>query len=472
MPPTASRPDLLKSVFGLSQPVSRLTYALVGFGLMALKYTVEYLVIYFVTDQTLSPLDFMNPTITGRSRFTNNGPPWLGMAWIVWAIPFLWIAIAITVRRAIDAGVRPTVAVLILLPLVNVIVMLWLALKPSREPSPVVQVEEKHTEETGKVVSWMGSALGGIGVAALYGTTLIQASAMWESYGVVTFFGTPFIAGLAAAYLYNLRESRGTWPSLGVAAGAVFMIGFGLLLFAMEGVVCLLMAAPMMVPLGLFGGLVGKALAELRRPLNKALTMSCLALPLFSFAEGFLPDEQTFVVTSAVEIDAPPVEVWQSVVNFPEITAEPEWFFRLGIAAPLRATIEGQGVGAVRHCEFTTGAFVEPITAWDAPHRLAFDVTEQPEPMFELTPYRHIHPPHLKGSFRSTRGEFRLIELPDGRTRLEGSTWYELKIYPHAYWTLWTDWLVHRIHVRVLEHIKQTVEGSENAGLALLEPAP
>jgi hypothetical protein len=86
-------------------------------------------------------------------------------------------------------------------------------------------------------------------------------------------------------------------------------------------------------------------------------------------------------------------------------------------------------------------------------------VTEQPEPMFELTPYRHIHPPHLDGAFRSTRGEFRLVELPGGRTRLEGRTWYRLEIYPHAYWTVWTDWIVHRIHLRVLRHIERLAEG-------------
>jgi hypothetical protein len=78
--------------------------------------------------------------------------------------------------------------------------------------------------------------------------------------------------------------------------------------------------------------------------------------------------------------------------------------------------------------------------------------------MFELTPYRHIHPSHLDTAFRSTRGEFELIELPGGRTRLVGRTWYTLDIRPHAYWTIWTDWIVHRIHHRVLRHIKRLAE--------------
>ena len=37
-------------------------------------------------------------------------------------------------------------------------------------------------------------------------------------------------------------------------------------------------------------------------------------------------------------------------------------------------------------------------------------------------------------------------------------TWYKLDIRPHAYWTIWSDWLIHRIHHRVLRHIKRLAE--------------
>ena len=161
---------------------------------------------------------------------------------------------------------------------------------------------------------------------------------------------------------------------------------------------------------------------------------------------------------TAVEINAPPEVVWEHVVQFSEIEEEPEWYFRIGIASPRRAHIEGKGVGAIRHCEFTTGDFVEPITVWDPPRQLAFNVLKQPEPMSELSPYRHIHPPHLNGSFRSLKGEFRLFLLPDGKTKLEGRTWYQVQIYPLAYWTIWTDAVLHRIHGRVLRHIQSTAE--------------
>src|SRR5690606_24422531 len=155
-------------------------------------------------------------------------------------------------------------------------------------------------------------------------------------------------------------------------------------------------------------------------------------------------------VTSSIIVDAPPELVWKHVVSFPDLDERPEWYFRAGIACPTGATIDGTGVGAVRRCWFTTGEFVEPITAWDEPRLLAFDVVSQPHPMAEVSPFGDPHPPHLDTAIVSQRGEFRLEPLPDGRTRLVGTTWYRLHMAPQGYWAAWTDAIIHGIHHRVL----------------------
>jgi hypothetical protein len=134
--------------------------------------------------------------------------------------------------------------------------------------------------------------------------------------------------------------------------------------------------------------------------------------------------------------------------------------FTAGVAYPTHAEIVGSGIGAVRHCNFSTGTFVEPIKVWDPPHRLAFAVTEQPSPMRELSPY-DIHPPHLDHYLVSRRGEFRLDPLPDGRTRLTGTTWYTNRMWPSAYWYQWSDYIIHKIHRRVLVHIKELSEAEK-----------
>ena len=171
-----------------------------------------------------------------------------------------------------------------------------------------------------------------------------------------------------------------------------------------------------------------------------------------------MPDVPTRSVLTSVEIDAPASRVWEQVVSFREIERPPSWYFRTSLAYPLRARLDGTGVGAVRHCEFTTGAFGEPITVWDAPRVLGFDVQSQPPPLQEWSPYSHVYAPHLDGFFRTTHGEFRLIQLAPNRTRLEGRTWYSLQMQPAVYWQVIADTILHAIHRRVLDHVKAQAE--------------
>jgi hypothetical protein len=83
--------------------------------------------------------------------------------------------------------------------------------------------------------------------------------------------------------------------------------------------------------------------------------------------------------------------------------------------------------------------------------------------MEEWSPYQHVGAPHLVGGLQSERGEFHLVPLAAGRTRLEGSTWYRNHLFPQLYWNAWSDALIHRIHRRVLEHVKRR---SEAAGVS------
>ena len=104
--------------------------------------------------------------------------------------------------------------------------------------------------------------------------------------------------------------------------------------------------------------------------------------------------------------------------------------FKAGISYPIEAKIEGKGVGAIRYCQFNSGDFIEPITLWDKPHQLSFDVKFQPRPMKEMTPWESIEAPHLDGFFVSKKGEFRLKTIRPGVVRLDGTTWYHINIFP------------------------------------------
>jgi uncharacterized membrane protein YhaH (DUF805 family) len=453
----------LRLWFFLRDPVHRREYAITGFALMSFKYIVEFVAVRAMTDLTYTPLDFVNPLMSAREKFAHGAPAWFGYLWVLWALPFLWIAVGMSVRRAFDAGISPWHGLWVLVPFLNLPAMLILACLPTATQQATHWADEQRTREApykaDDVAITVKAAIGGIAIGALYASVLTQASVyLFHSYGAAIFFGTPLITGVASSYLLNAKRSHSHLASALVAAAAIFFFGIALMLFAFEGAICIAMAAPIVIPLGIAGAPLGKFLADRRRRLRRDLVSALLVLPMLTIAESYFPPNNEFVVESHIDIAAPRETVWRNVIGFAKITEPPEWIFRLGVACPEEARILGQGVGARRECIFTTGKFIEPITVWQEPARLAFDVSEQPSPMFELTPYRNIHPPHLDLAFRSVRGEFELTELPDGTTRLTGRTWYTLDIRPEAYWTIWSDWLVHRIHMRVLIHIKQLAE--------------
>jgi len=282
------------------------------------------------------------------------------------------------------------------------------------------------------------------------------------NYGWGLFVALPFALGLAAAVIHGQRQPRSVKSCIGVACLSTALLGAALLALAFEGMVCLVMAMPIALPLAAFGGACGYLVQ--RRPSIQAGAPAFLSV-LLIFVPGVQWTEHamarpasTYVVRSAIDVQASPQQVWDQVIAFSEIPPPQEWIFRAGIAYPIRAEMMGRGTGAERHCVFSTGAFVEPIEVWEAPHRLKFSVTSNPAPMEEWTPYSHIEPPHLHGFLMSKGGQFLLTPLPNGGTRLEGTTWYQHGLWPAAYWRLWSDAIIHRIHMRVLSHIRDAAE--------------
>lgn len=295
---------------------------------------------------------------------------------------------------------------------------------------------------------------GRFAIAAL----VILACVLWPLlgrglYGLTLFMALPMLVGALAGWV-TAPESSG--KASGAGAPAVMLSLALFLVLGAEGLICIAMAAPLAVPLGALGGWLAYRVQHSRLPSNSAAML--LLLPGLTVPFDFHATPPVYSVHSQIEIAATPEQVWRNVISFSELPEPHEWYFRAGLAYPERARIAGTGAGAVRHCEFSTGPFVEPIQVWDEPRLLHFTVTHNPAPMNELSPYGPIQPKHLHGYLVSKQGEFRLTALPGGRTLLEGTTWYQHGLWPAEYWRLWSDAIIHRIHMRVLTHIRDLSE--------------
>ncbi len=445
----------------LSLPVSRKTYWISAVLLFAIKYLGDVgIALFSVGHVPWSLWHYLSP-FWGH-LLTIADEPWAMASMVLWALPFLWLGATLTARRAKHAGIPPSVALGFFVPGLNYCLVLALGLEREEELlGDDGLMETTGDDDVDPELAEQANAFRHLLVSVAWGAlagllTFVGPFFVLESpYGFALFAGGPFCVGLVTGFLYGRRSI-----SLGKTQGVVqlaLLVGLGaLLFFGIEGAICLAMAYPLAAPLAALGGMMGHAFAQPHRfsqaPSVSRLWIFLLLAPLLTAFDHGRPLPEFRELVTAVEIDAPPEAVWPHVIQFTELPPADELVFRLGIAHPIRARIEGEGVGAVRYCEFSTGPFVEPITRWDEPYRLSFDVTDQPPTMEEWSPY-DIHPPHLTESLTSQRGEFRLIPLPGGRTRLEGSTWYRHDLYPQAYWNLWSDSLIHTIHRRVLDHI-------------------
>jgi hypothetical protein len=373
-----------------------------------------------------------------------------------------------TAKRLRYAGQPVWLVGLFFIPVINILFFLVLCALPPREPA--VYSEGAPWPGPGVTAgmiprSALGSALLAILLTTLVGLVFVGLGTLVVgAYGWGLFVALPFCLGMFSVLLYSYHSPRSWRTCLNVALLPIGILAAVLLMVAMEGVICILIAAPIGIALAGLGGMLGYTIQARHwwpKQTPAMLSVVLLLVPAsFGIEHAAALQPPVLMVRTAIEVNAPPEKVWNQVVSFAEIPPPKELLFRAGIAYPIRAEISGRGVGAVRHCVFSTGPFVEPIEVWDEPRLLQFGVTANPAPLNELSPYGNIQPPHLHGYFVSEKGQFSLTALPGGRTRLEGITWYHDTIWPSVYWRLWSDYIIHRIHLRVLEHIRVEAERS------------
>lgn len=373
------------------------------------------------------------------------------------ALPFAWVGLAITTKRFRTIGWPSWTVLLFFVPIANVASFLVAAIG-----------NEKKGDAPGKAWGWISRLIPQDLFAAAFVATIVTAipsvalamvgTDVLGEYGWGTFAGIPFAQGAAATLLLSCRKRVSVQGAIAVALVSVLLTGLAFFALALEGGICIAMALPIAAAFAVMGALFACALQGRRGHGLAALLVCALLAPAVMGADAVAQTAPTYRVESSVVIDAPASVVWRNVIRFPDLPPPTQLMFRAGIAYPERARIVGHGVGAVRYCEFSTGAFVKPITVWKRDRELAFNVAHNPEPLREFSPYGALDTRHLHGYLVSRHGMFLLQPLADGRTKLVGITWYQHHLWPASYWAFYSNGIIHEIHMRVLDHIKRISE--------------
>jgi hypothetical protein len=277
-------------------------------------------------------------------------------------------------------------------------------------------------------------------------------------------FVLPLVTAAIAGFLSG-RAGRTQGQSIGAAfltlSAILTILGFA----AMEGIICMVMVTPAVALLAVIGAMLGYWLAYLTDPSANLRVHSAawLTVIVCAVGESFTPPTPLEdVVTSEVIIQASPAEVWKQLKDIRDLPAPTEPLFVFGVAHPLETYVVGEGgVGAARVCRLSTGDMPERITIWKPEQELQFVVLDTPATMREATFFgRDLDAPHLHTTYTSLEGGFRLEALPDGRTRLIGTSRYLLTIAPATYWNLWTRHIVAQVQLRVMNHVKAKAEAN------------
>lgn len=353
-------------------------------------------------------------------------------------------------RRATWSRGGYALVALAIVPAVQFFAVAFLACLPRRPVDP-----ESEPETGTNVAHITQGVLAGIAIIIL--AVLISAVAL-GSYGWGLFVLTPFLVGITTAYLANRRMMLSQERTVFLVMMAALLGALALVMLALEGIGCIILSTPLAAFVAWLGGLLGRAIAQMGKKRERPL-MSLAVLPAVFVLEAALPPALPIEMHEVIEIAAPPSAVWQALLSSDPIQASPGVVGWAGLAYPIRSRLTGEGVGAERLGEFSTGIARERVTEWVPEQRFAFAVLTQPPAMDEMSPYREVHAPHINGYFETTGTSFDLEPLPHGGTRLTARASHVLRIDPVLYWEPLARLAIHLNVSRVLRDIEAKAVG-------------
>ena len=214
-----------------------------------------------------------------------------------------------------------------------------------------------------------------IGLLAFFFLTSGQHQAM----GGVLFLLVPVLAGCSIAIVARRPNSVVVASALlSVLCSLVLLIALG-----KEGVLCAVLAFPIMVA----GPAIGVAIGFLVRKLivNRAANpttptgLLLLLAPMLVVAgerveRPLLEHPRIETIQTAIEVNDSLEHVWRNILTVDSVHAAKPMLMYVGLPIPQRCTMQGRGVGAKRTCYFNVGYIEETVTVWTPPYLLGLSI--------------------------------------------------------------------------------------------------
>ena len=382
----------------------------------------------------------------------------------VYLLAVSWALAGLAFRRAANADVGGWIAAAAMVPFIQVPIIGSLSLLRLLPRARCLRRRSASTRS-----GWASAAHGVIVGIALTLLAVALSTLAFRSYGYGVFVLAPFVIGAAAAWIrqspfrYRRRPNRAGRDrgdgarrrrACAGSAGRRDLHRPGLAARYWRGVD----RRPARER--------HRSLAASGRPARgRSPASSCCRSS--SRLKVVLPPATDFATRQTIDVAAPPEIVWDSIVDMERIEEPSALPFRLGVAYPLGGEIVGEGVGAVRRGEFSTGIAIERVTEWIPNRKLAFVVVEDVPSMRELSPYEACTHRISSAISKPVRRASSCSKTSDGGTRDRRADGALLKLDPVLYWLPLARWMVHENNMRVLDHIRRQAEA--HCGKRILE---
>src|SRR5262249_6884589 len=156
-----------------------------------------------------SPLVVYSPFLSSRDSL-RAGAAGVMVLILLTNVPLAWAATSMSIRRAVDAGAPGWIGCGFLIPLINWVTVVVLALVPSAKSAAVAEERRaKALSFTALFLCAMAGAAIGLGLCAICVYAL-------DSYGASLFVVTPFVMGFAVGYVSNVGADRSAEATAGV----------------------------------------------------------------------------------------------------------------------------------------------------------------------------------------------------------------------------------------------------------------
>ncbi len=280
-------------------------------------------------------------------------------------------------------------------------------------------------------------------------------------------FLVPLCLGAVTIYLAPRDRGRWAWAKwVFLPWGACLLFLAAVAALAFEGAICIVMAAPIFLTFSSVGGVVaGLLLRERQRPAGTIVAGLALLPFLVAPAEHGLEAPTVLrVVETRVTIHAPAGAVWRNVVRVAPISRpelRPSVFDAIGVPLPREATLDRDGVGALRTARFEGGlTFRETVTEWEPERALAFDISVLEDSFPPGLLDRHVR---VGGEyFDVIKGRFVLERLGERAVALRLVSVHRVTTRFNAYAGFWTERVMRDLQSRICDVIRARCENASS----------